>query len=231
VKDDVLRRESIDPEKIHIVHNGVDIHEFKPAERFHPDLLAQRRVLGIPETAPVIGMIANFFPYKGHHEFVIAASEVHRRDPQVRFLCVGNDWGLQHQIEQLCQKLGLAESLIFARENQNISNMIDLIDIQVSASYEEGFSNVLLEGMASGKPIIATSVGGTPEAVLHNETGLLIPPKDPAALSRAILSLIHKPEFAIMLGENGRKRVEKHFSMEKMIDKLENLYLKLDDFS
>jgi len=226
VKDDVLRREAIDPEKIHVIHNGVDIHEFKPVERLHPSLLHKKRELGIPETSPVVGMIANFFPYKGHHEFIIAASEIHRHYPQARFLCVGEDCGIQQQLEQLCRELGIYKYIIFTKGDQNVPELIHLIDIQVSASYEEGFSNVILEGMASGKPIIATSVGGTPEAVLHNVTGLLISPKDPTALTQAILSLLNNPEFASILGHNGRKRGEKHFSMEKMIDKLENLYLK-----
>jgi glycosyltransferase involved in cell wall biosynthesis len=81
--------------------------------------------------------------------------------------------------------------------------------------------------MASGKPIIATAVGGTPEAILDKSSGLLVPPKVSGALADAITALLKNPDFAAQLGANARKRVEEHFSMEKMLDKLEKLYLKL----
>ena len=103
-----------------------------------------------------------------------------------------------------------------------------MLDIQVSASHQEGFSNAILEGMACGKPIIGTAVGGTPEAVEDNVTGLLVPPRAPQALAQAMRALRTHPERALQMGQNGRKRVERYFSFKKMIDKLENLYL---DFS
>ena len=104
---------------------------------------------------------------------------------------------------------------------------LTIFDIQVSASHEEGFSNAIIEGMAAGKPVIATAVGGTSEAVLHEETGLLIPPHSPDALAKALVRLLTDRDFAAQLGRNGRIRVENYFSMEKMIDKFEKLYLNL----
>ena len=230
VKDDVFKREALASDKVHMIHNGIDTHTFTPVEHADEYLLSKKHELGISETAPVIGMIANFFAYKGYREFLLAASEVLRHFPQARFVCIGEDCGIQPELEQLCRELGIAQSCLFRLgQYQEIPELIRTFDIQVSASHEEGFSNAVLEGMASGKPIIATTVGGNPEAVQHNVTGVLIPPKDPAALSHAILSLLKNPELASTLGRNGRKWVEDHFSLEKMIDKLENLYSTLCD--
>jgi glycosyltransferase involved in cell wall biosynthesis len=228
MKEDVLQRERISPDKVHIIYNGVDIQKYRMRNR-NVELssrLAQKKYeLGIPETSPVIGIIANLFAYKGHRDFIIAASKVHQHYPEARFLCIGEDWGIQQHLEELRSQLGLQNHLIFTGSIPNVAEMLHVIDIQVSASYEEGFSNVILEGMASGKPIIATSVGGTPEAILDKRCGLLVPPKNPTALAEARISLLQNPDFAVQLGYNARKRVEEYFSMEKMLDKLENLYL------
>jgi glycosyltransferase involved in cell wall biosynthesis len=233
VKHEVLQRETIDPDKIHLIHNGVNIHEFKPADagkEEEPSSLHLKKSLGIPKTSPVIGMIANFFRHKGHQEFIIAAAEVHRQYPQVRFLCMGEDWGIRRQLEHLCQDLGIHRYFTFLEGmHTNMPEFFRLLNILISASYEEGFSNVILEAMASGKPVIATSVGGTPEAVLHNITGLLIPPKDPVALAHGMMMLLNNPELATRLGYSGRKRVEEYFSMEKMLDKLQTMYLELSE--
>lgn len=233
VKNDILQRETIDPDKIYLVHNGVNIHEFKPASAEHekdPHILQLKESLGIPENSPVIGMISNFFQHKGHQEFIIAAAEVQRQYPQVRFLCMGEDWGVRQNIEQLCCDLGIYNYFTFLEGmHTHMPEFFRFLNILVSASYEEGFSNTILEGMASGKPVIATSVGGTPEAVLHNVTGILIPPKNPAALAQAMIRLLHNPELAFQLGCSGRKRVEENFSLERMLEKLRTLYLELSE--
>jgi glycosyltransferase involved in cell wall biosynthesis len=229
LKDDVLRREHISPEKIHVIYGGVDIHKFVPVNG-NPS--QQRRIaqtkcdLKIPEQAPVIGMIANLHAYKGYHEFLLAASEVHRRYPEARFLCIGKDRGIQSQLEQRVHDLGLGKHVIFTGQIQNVEKIFPVIDIQVSASHEEAFSSAIIEGMASEKPIIATSVGGNPEAVIHNETGLIIPPQDPKAMAHALKTLLDNPERALKFGRNGRRRVEEHFSTRKMIEDLETLYLR-----
>ncbi len=132
---------------------------------------------------------------------------------------------MEQELRASIDKLSLQGHVMFSGEVSDVTGWLHLIDIQVSASYEEGFSNVILEGMASGKALVATAVGGTPEAVLDNITGLLVPPRDPQAIAQGILAFLNNPEFASACGENARKRIEDHFSMEKMIDKLEKLYL------
>ncbi len=225
IKEDVLQRERIMPEKIHIIYNGVNLEQYLPVDSSTQRLKKQR--FDIPETSPVIGIVANLSYWKGHREFVLAASKVVQRSPEVKFFCIGEDRGMKPQLDSLIHHLGLQKHIIFTGKIEQVEQVLPLIDIQVSASYEEGFSNAILEGMACGKPVIATAVGGTPEAVVHNETGLLVPPKDEHALAQAMLCLLAQPELAKQFGQKGRTRVEQYFSVQKMIYDLETFYCSL----
>ena len=230
VRDDVLRRERIAAEKVHVIYGGVNIDRFAPLNS-HPERQAlreeKRAAFGIPPHASVIAVIGNLFVHKGYNEFIRAAAEVSRKHPDTRFLCIGEDRGTQHHLASLAKELGIQTQVIFTGQVQHIEEMLPALDIQVSASHEEGFSSAILEGMASGKPVIATNIGGNPEAVLHEQTGLIVPPKDPGALARAITTLIEHPERAAQFGKNGRKRVERYFTNTTMMNSLENLYLAL----
>ncbi|PIE35298.1 hypothetical protein CSA56_04780 [candidate division KSB3 bacterium] len=231
LRDDVLQREKIDPQKVRIIYNGVNIQKFTPIPKDSESyaLVSEtKQKLGIPNNDGIIvGMLATLFPYKGHRDFITAASIVHRTYPKIWFVCVGADRGIREELQQLGHHLGLSSHLIFPGEFQDAAEILPVFDIQVSASCEEGFSNAILEGMASGIPMITTDVGGTPEAVQHEVTGLLVPPKDPEKLALAMMSLIENPECASRLGMNGRKRVESRFSMEEMIHSLEHVYMEL----
>ncbi|PID58896.1 hypothetical protein CSB45_02535 [candidate division KSB3 bacterium] len=227
LRDDVLARERISDEKIELIYNGVDIERYAPQASNRAFVTHKKRELGIPDHAPVIGIIANLYRYKGHREFIIAASEVRQHYPDARFLCIGREGNMEQELQALIENYALQQHVKLVGGVTNVEDWLQLIDIQVSASYEEGFSNVILEGMSSGKALVATHVGGTPEAILDNETGLLIPPKDPQALSQAILRFLNAPAFASRCRENAVKRVKEYFSMEKMIDKFEKLYCSL----
>ena len=104
LKHDVLQRERIAPEKLHVVYGGVDVRKFAPAndsQEFRRSVARKKHQLGIPETAPVVAIIANLAHYKGYFEFIEAASRVHLRHPDVRFLCIGKDRGIQPQLEEI----------------------------------------------------------------------------------------------------------------------------------
>ena len=227
VKEDALRRERLDANKLHVIYGGVDIEKYRPVNG-NPDRQAlreeRRAAFGIPPHAPVIAVIGNLFLHKGYEEFIRAAAEVSRKHPDARFLCVGEDRGTQKYLESLAEQLGIRTQVIFTGQIQRIEEMLPAIDMQVSASHEEGFSSAIIEGMASGKPVIASNVGGNPEAVLRDQTGLIVPARDPGALARAIMTLIEHPERALQFGINGRARVEQYFTTEIMIKQLETLY-------
>jgi len=105
-----------------------------------------------------------------------------------------------------------------------VADLISIFDVAVLTSLSEGFSNVILEYMASAKPVVATEVGGNPEIVVHGETGLLVPPADSNALATAILSILENKEVALRFGMAGRKRVEERFCLDVMLRNYENLF-------
>jgi glycosyltransferase involved in cell wall biosynthesis len=108
-----------------------------------------------------------------------------------------------------------------------VAGLLTEMNVSVLPSLSEGLSNVLLESMAAGVPVVATRVGGTPEAVEHGETGLLVPPSDPQGLAEAIARLLQEPELAARIGAAGRQSVRDRFSMDKMVHATEQLYLDL----
>lgn len=222
VMDDVLRRERLNPKKIKLIYNGIDVTLYQQDTRARAEI---RREFGLCADTPLITTVANLIPYKGHTELLRAAALLYQQAPAARFLLVGRDEGIEKSLRKLAAALGLEERVIFAGPRTDIPRILVATDIMVLPSYEEGFANVLLEGMAAGLPLVATKVGGNPEAVVDGETGLLVPPRNPEELAKAMLKLLSEPAYAQKLGEAARKRVEACFSLTKMIKEMEEMYL------
>ncbi len=224
VKRDVLKREKIKPDKISLIYNGVDVERFlqEKGERE-----AVRRELGIPEHCLSVGVVANLIHYKGHKELVEAARILKHRFGDVRLVFVGRDSGIKGELEELIRSYTIEDIIIFTSDRKDIPRLIQGFDIMCLASHEEGFSNVILESMASGKPVVATDVGGNPEAVVDGETGIIVSPRDPESLAEGLLKLLKDPELRQRMGQNGLKRVREHFSIEQLIANMENFYLSI----
>jgi glycosyltransferase involved in cell wall biosynthesis len=127
----------------------------------------------------------------------------------------------------LSKELGVADKVIFTGFRTDTPEILSELSISVSSSLTEGLSNTLLESSASGIPVIATRVGGSPEIVLDGETGLIVPPRDPAALADAMCLLLENPEFARAMGDAGRQRVHDYFSVDRNVQQTETLYAQL----
>ncbi len=221
VKQDVICQEKVEPSKVTVIYNGIDPSLYDiPAD---PGLRAS---LQIPEGARVIGVVANLIHYKGHRFFLQASQEVKRKHSDVKFLLIG-DGPCRGELESLARELGLEKDVLFLGSRQDIPQLLALMDVAVLPSLEEGFPNAVLEAMAVSKPVVATRVGGTPEAVVHGKTGLLVPPRDPRALADAILELLGDPRLAQQMGKAGRGRVKKEFGLDRMIQEMEGLYEEL----
>lgn len=221
VRDDVIRQEKVEPAKVRVVYNGVD-----PALYEIPADPALRTSLGIPEEARIVGVVANLIHYKGHRFLLQAWRTVKQKIPGARLLLVG-DGPLRGALEELAQELGLEKEVRFLGSRQDVPRLFALMDVAVLPSLEEGFPNAILEAMAAGKPVVATNVGGIPEAVIHGKTGLLVPPKDPQALADAIIQLLCDPKLAEEMGKAGRERVTKEFGLDRMVKEMEGLYEEL----
>src|SRR5207249_1734650 len=158
------------------------------------------------------------------------AADVAARFPSVRFLIVGEscmDPSYRLELEQRARNLNLTGRIIFTGQRSDVPQIMREIDISVLPSLTESFSNTLLESMANGLPVVATNVGGNPEIVSDGINGLLVPPKDPAALSRAIVELLGNPELARRLGRAARQKVVNEYSVECLLRRTEDLYIGL----
>jgi glycosyltransferase involved in cell wall biosynthesis len=223
VKDQVVQQNNLASEKVEVIYNGLDLSGYQ--EPFGDKSV--RRKLGIENGTLLVGMIANFnFEIKGHGYFLGAAKKITETVPNVKFLLVG-DGPLRHQYEEMASDLDVKKDVLFLGKRNDVPAIISNLDVSVQSSTSEGLSNVILESMAAGKPVIATNVGGNPEMVVNDITGYLVPPADSSAMAGAITALLQEPDKAKAMGAAGKRLVEEKFSKKAMVEKYENLYKSL----
>jgi len=205
--------------KLLTIHNGIDLTAFA-----HGDPATARRELDLPQDCAVVGMVGRLAAQKGPLEFVRAAAMVGGRLPEVRFALIG-DGPLRADVERLARELGMSDRLTLAGYRADAPALTQAFDIAVVASLSEGSSLTAMEAMAWGRPVAATAVGGVREVVADAETGVLVSPGDPQALGEAIGSLLADARRAREMGKAGRRRVEREFSLARMIERTEEVYL------
>ena len=218
---DTINRDRIDPSKLVLIYNGIDPEPFEEADLQRK---AVRKEMRIKPLEKAVIVVANLIPYKGHSELFVAAKEVLKHCPHTVFLLVGEDRGTERDLKKMAADLGIADNVRFLGLRNDIPQLMAASDLSVLPSHEEGFSNVILESMAAGLPVVATKVGGNPEAVLDGITGWLIPPRNPKELAVKIMDLVNYPVKARIWGERGRKRVKELFAAKKMVDEHLKLY-------
>jgi len=173
-----------------------------------------------------VGMIARMNArYKNHHVFLRAAVRIHDKFPDVEFLLVG-DGPLRSELEQEAEKLGLRDRVQFLGDRRDISALLASMDLSVVPSASESLSNVALESMAAGVPVVATRVGGNPELV-SEQRGLLVPPDDEGALAAALECLLRDTAQRAAFGRNAREFAQQNFSREIVRDQYQQLYTEL----
>jgi glycosyltransferase involved in cell wall biosynthesis len=176
-----------------------------------------------------IGLIGRISPWKGQHIFIQAASILHASYPNARFEIIGaplfSEREYECELHALRDKLGLGDAVEFAGFVDNVPSRLAQLDIVVHAStVGEPFGQVIIEGMAEQKPVVATNGGGVPEIVIHGETGLLVPMGDAVAMAEAIDFLLKNPETANEMGLRGRERALSLFTIQKTARKVEGVY-------
>lgn len=222
VRIDTIGREGLDPRRVRVIRNGVDLARFSGAA----DTSATRAALrgGVGGDGPLVVVVANLIPYKGLEYFIEAWREVLRRMPDACAVVVG-EGPARGELEE--RSADVARKLRFVGSRDDVPAILAASDLVVQSSLYEGFPNAVLEAMAAGRPIVATDVGGTVEAVVQERTGLLVPPRDSAALAGAMLHLLTDRAVAQRFGQAGRERVEAEFSVPQMVAKYEDLYTSL----
>jgi glycosyltransferase involved in cell wall biosynthesis len=219
---DALIEQGYRRDNIVVIRNGIVLSRFGNRGKG----AALRQELGLAPSAPLVFVFSRLNLMKGVEYFLDAAAKVALQFPDVRFLIVG-DGANRKELEAHAETLGLHRRMIFTGFRTDVPELLPEAAISVLPSLSEGLSNSLLESMASGVPVIAGRVGGNPEIVEHSVTGLLVPPRDPAALAEAMLILLQDRDLATRLGEAGRSRVAEMFSMERALGEVERFYERL----
>jgi glycosyltransferase involved in cell wall biosynthesis len=176
-----------------------------------------------------IGMVGRISPWKGQHVFIKAAAIVSRQFPCTRFKIIGaplfSELAYERELHQLAASLQLERNLTFTGFVDDIASAIARLQMVVHAStVGEPFGQVIIEGMAAGKPIIATRSGGIPEIVVSEVTGLMVPVEDERALADAMITLLRDPRRAAQMGAQGRERVRNFFTIERHALAIEQVY-------
>jgi glycosyltransferase involved in cell wall biosynthesis len=217
-----LIEQGYDPSKIVVIRNGIALSNFARRERS----TVLRGELGFPPSARLVAVFSRLNPMKGVEYFLDAAFILAERFPDVRFLVAG-DGGSKKELEDRACRLGLGQRIVFTGFRSDVRELLSEAAISVLPSLSEGTSNTLLESMAAGIPVIATRVGGNPEVIEDGISGLLVPPRDSAAIAAAVGRLLEDEELASRLGQAGMRRVSDLFSLSRSVHELEHLYQRL----
>jgi len=219
---DKLVEQGYGPGKIIVIRNGITLAKFGKKQR--NSLL--REELAMPLDAPLVVVFSRLNRMKGIQYFLDAANILAGRFPDVRFLVVG-DGENRKELEEYACRLGLGQRAVFTGFRSDVPELLSETAVSVLPSLSEGLSNSLLESMASGVPVVATRVGGNPEVVEHEVTGLLVPLRDSAALAAAVGRVLDDKDLAASFAQAGIRRVAELFSMERSVRETEHLYQRL----
>jgi glycosyltransferase involved in cell wall biosynthesis len=215
-----IRRERVRPDRIVLIPNGVSI----PAVPRDPELARRARAeFGLGPGVPVVGSVGRFVPEKGYEHLLDALRLARNEIADLRWLAVG-DGALRATLRARATSAGLDGAVVWAGLRQDVEALLPAMDLWVMSSVEEGLPVALLEAMAAGCPIVATRIGGIPDAVEDGQEAILVPPGDPAALAAAVVDLLRDPERARRLGDAARRRAEAEYSIHSVTRRVEDIY-------
>lgn len=221
-----LLEQGVNESKIEVIRNGIAL----PAQfqRVHEGPF--RKEFGIPGNAAICACVGRVVSGKGIDDYLRAAHILSEQGRDVRFLMIGAlsvERNYRSEMETLARELNLEGRVIFTGQRQDVSAILQEVDVVVHPSLTEGLSNVILEAMGAGLPVVASRVGGNPELVEDGRTGFLVPAKSAVEIARAIGRLLDQPSMARSFGEKGRQRVLEEFTIGQMLGKTEALYRRL----
>jgi len=222
VKEDVLRNNwSLSDEKIFVLENSVDYERFAGLSISKQNA---KQMMGLPSDVFVFGTAGRLTPTKGLLYLIEAFSKVKEQKPSAHLVLLG-DGQCRAELEQQASKVSCRNSIHFLGYRDNIEQLLRGMDVFVLSSVAEGMPRVILEAMSAGIPCIATEVGGIPEIIVGNDVGLLVSPRDPAALAQAMISSANMPEDRLeKLIEKAQYKAQQFYSHDVVREKLKYLY-------
>ena len=214
-------RRHVPAERLRVVYNFVDLDRFARGRDIRQQFFG-----GHPR---VVGFVGVFRPEKGIEYFLQMARVVHALHPDVRFLAVGGesaveDLGWLERMKQLAVDLGLADVVCFPGSRDDIPDVVHSIDLLVVPSLNEGFGRVIVEAAAAGVPAVGANAAGIPEVIRDGATGVLVPPRDGAAIAKAVEALLDDPERLRRFGEHARADARERFAPASQIAKLQGAW-------
>lgn len=224
-KRELLEKYHLNADKVTVIHNGVDVEKFKPAE----DKNKVKRALGFGDNRVVL-YVGRLYSRKGLPTLLKAASIVLRRTKNVKFVISGKSFHKEEEkLRALVEKLKLQKDVLFAgyTPDEKLPQLYQASDVFVLPSTYEGLPFTLLEALASGLPAVATNVGGVPEVIADGKNGFLVSPLDFQDLAEKILYLLENPSFAFEMGRLGRKTVEEKFTWQNVTRQVLEIYNKV----
>jgi glycosyltransferase involved in cell wall biosynthesis len=217
-----VETESLDPDKVAVVYQGVDMTVFN----FGMGDASVSNRLGIPRSSRVVGIVANLRPVKDIPLFLRAARIVAHEFDDVEFLVAGRGEQFQ-ELYQLAGELGLRDRVFFTQGEGKIMDYLSRMCIGCLTSFSEGFSNAVVEYMAAGLPVVATDVGGNRDAIVDGETGYLVRERTPEAFAKPLIHLLKDEGLRLQMGRAGFHRCTEYFDVNKTIRQLEQFYYSL----
>jgi glycosyltransferase involved in cell wall biosynthesis len=218
-------RMGLSPGAIEVVHNGIRLPPMIPAEKLAGRRAAARRELAIPPDGPLLVAVGNLYPVKDHATLLRAAAS-----PPLARVAIAGRGSEEASLKRLAGELGIADRVHLLGLRDDIDRVLLAADVFVQPSRSEGLPLSILEAMGAGLPVVATAVGGIPEAVVAGKTGALVPAGDPAALAEALRCLLERPDRGHALGCAGRTRAAEEFSIAAMVDRYQVLYAQAAGF-
>ncbi len=219
IKTMLVTEERISPEKIAVIHNGIDLARF--------DARARGPLSGpLPDTggAPVVIHVANMnHPVKRQEDLLAALSLAKKQGRTLHALLVG-DGPRRPQLEALCQQLGLGDTVHFLGHRTDVAALYARATFGVLCSSAEGLSNAVIEGMASGLPMVVTGVGGNGDLIAEGERGYVVPPYRPGLLAEAFGRVLDEPERSRRMGEAARRFAAQRLTLDGLVARHEALY-------
>jgi glycosyltransferase involved in cell wall biosynthesis len=210
-----------------VIHNAVDLSEFSRTD----DSASVRSEFGWTCHESLVGVVGRLDWWKGHEYFLEAVAQVARQVPNLRGLIIGEPENTPknreyyQKLQSLTKSLGLEDRVIFTGFRSDVPRLMSALDVVVlSSSVPEPFGRVIIEGMAAGKPVVATAAGGVLDIIEDGVNGLLVPPGNPAAMAAAILSLLGDSKRARRLAEAGQRRVHEQFTVQRHVAAVQNIY-------
>jgi glycosyltransferase involved in cell wall biosynthesis len=219
----LIERDGLAPDRVAAFPIGIDVGQFKPG-RPDRDL---RLELGLAPAYRLVGLISYLRSYKGHEYFIEAAARVLPREKDVMFLIVG-EGPEEERLRARVASLGLAERVKLLGFREDLLSVFRSLDLFVIPSVEgDTIPQVLMQALAVGLPVVSTTVGSIPDVVRDGQTGFVVGPRNADALAERILTLLADAELRTEMGRRGRMLVEQEYSLDRMLDRLEEVYEKV----